>query len=407
MRNPRLRRFGFFVSPALLLLIAADRPNPAKLNDPSLREVMTRHYDIHTDLDESLVKDLSSRMDVMYDQYARTFSDFKLPANSPPLAVYLFETHEKYMAFTDYSGINTGGLFVAGRHPYLTAYEQGQGRDALRRTLQHEAFHQFAHAAIAGHLPPWMNEGMAQCFEESIWVGKDFLTGQIPERRLRQLQLDLNQKRLIDFNQFMSLSPRDWSNTLHTNLQKATTCYNQAWAMACFCSTDDDYHAKFLKLLQKLHANDGYPDDATRQCFPDLKDFRKKFDAWGASVKPTPEATMQEHQDTLGDFLLAIQQNKLPIPTDMTAFRDLAVKYNLKIQYTRGGVSYSTADRPIIYFEDSTGTLYTPDNLYFDPSPDAPMPDIVCKTAKLTYRTHFYTAAGKPEHEQLVTPTEN
>ena len=88
---------------------AADRPNPAKLDDPNLRLVHTRHYDIHTDMDESLVTDLSSRMDVMYDQYQKTFSDFKPPTDAPPLAVYLFATHEKYMAFTDYSGVNTGG----------------------------------------------------------------------------------------------------------------------------------------------------------------------------------------------------------------------------------------------------------------------------------------------------------
>lgn len=405
MKLPRVRASHFFLLPALLLMLAADRPNAGKPNDSALREITSLHYQIHTDLDELLVSDLAGRMDVMYDQYGKTFSDFRLPEHSPLLPVYLFQTHEKYMALTDYAGVNTNGLFVSGRHPYLAAYEQGQGRDALRRTLQHEAFHQFAHAAIAAHLPPWMNEGMAQCFEESIWVGKDFLSGQIPPRRLRQLRADILQKRLVDFDQLMSLTGRQWSDTLHTNLPKATTYYNQAWAMAYFCSEqgDGDYHARFLKLLRELHANEDWPDVTTHKCFPDLRDFRRKFDAWAAKVKPTPEATMLEHQDTLGDFLLAIEFNKLAIPRDMASFRDMAMRFNLKIQYTRGLLTYSTADNPIIYFSDEAGTVYKPDELFLEAATAAPLPDIICKTEKLTYRTHFYISAGKTEHETLVS----
>ncbi len=388
------------------MLAAAGRHTTAGPIDPSLREVATKHYDIYTDLDESLVADLSSRLDVMYDQYTKTFSDFKRPSDSARLPVYLFVTHEKYMAFTDYSAVNTGGLFVAGRRTYLAAYEQGEGRDALRRTLQHEAFHQFAHAAIASHLPPWMNEGMAQCFEESIWVGQDFLTDQVPPRRIRQLKIDINQKRLIDFDQFMAFTPGDWSSILHTDLAKATTCYNQAWAMAYFCSVDPNYHPRFLRLLRQLHANQNAPEKATRECFDDLKDFRNKFNAWAMKVEPTPEATMLEHLDTLGDFLLAIQANHLPIPADITSFRNMAIQLNLKIKYSRGNVVFTTADRPAVYFSDLSGDFFKPDALYFETNPQQTLPNVVCKTPKMSYRTHFYTSAGKPEHEVLVTPAD-
>jgi hypothetical protein len=388
------------------ILLAADRPNPAKPDDPSMRLVQTRHYDIHTDMDADLIGDLSSRMDVMYDQYAKTFSDFKPPASAPPLAVYLFATHEKYMAFTDYAGVNTGGLFVPGRRPYLTAYEQGQGRDALRRTLQHEAFHQFAHSTISRRLPPWMNEGLAQVFEESIWVGKDFLTDQVPPRRLRQLHNDILQKRLLDFDQFMALSPGDWRGTLHTNLEKAGMYYNQAWAMAFFCSAagDGDYHAKFMLLLQKLHDENTDPTDATKKCFPDTKDFRKKFNIWAAKLQATPQATMLERQDTLGDFLLAVTQKNFPVPADMTAFRNLVVDNTLKIQYTRGNVTYTTAESPVIYFSDLAGQVFKPEELFLKPDSNAPLPDIICQPAGSTYqyRTHFYVSAGKTEHEMLI-----
>jgi hypothetical protein len=406
----RVSVFNLIAAVLLPLQLAADRPNPAKLDDPNLRVLHTHHYDIHTDIDDALITDLSSRMDVMYDQYVKTLSDFKPPASAPALPVYLFETHEKYMAFTDYSGINTGGLFVSGRRSYLTAYNQGQGRDALRRTLQHEAFHQFAYFTISRRLPPWMNEGMAQLFEESIWVGKDFESDQIPPRRLRQLHADIVQKRLIEFDQLMFMTPNEWRGILHTNLQKAATCYNQAWAMAFFCSSAGDpaYHADFLSLLQKLHNENSDATDATRKCFPDLKDFRKKFNIWAAKVEATPQATMLEHQDTLGDFLMTVTQKNHPVPADMAAFRKLAADFNIKIQYTRNGVSYTSAEDPMVYFSNLKGKLFTPEELDFKPAPEAPLPDIICQPngSSFRYRTHFYTSAGKTEHEVLIeTPS--
>jgi hypothetical protein len=370
-----------------------------------LRIVHTRHYDIHTDMDQSLVTDLSQRMDAMFDQYGKAFPEFKPPASTPPLPVYLFATHEKYMAFTDYAGINTGGVFMTGRHSYLAAYEQGQGRDALRRTLQHEAFHQFAHSAIDPQLPPWMNEGMAQCFEESIWTGHDFLNNEVPPRRVRQLHVDIIQHRLVDFDKFLAITPREWTTTLHSNIDKAATAYNQAWAMAYFCSAagDADDHARFMQLLEKLHARRESVAEATKDCFPDLKDFRKKFNAWAAALKPTPQATLIERLDTLGDFLIAVGKSR-EIPETIAGFRNLVVSNNLKIQYTRGKVTYSTDDHPIEYFSDLSDRVYTPDELSFKPDASAPFPDILCapKGAAYRYRTHFYDAGGVVEHEVFV-----
>jgi Protein of unknown function (DUF1570) len=404
MHRPRLRHLRFFVLPILAVLSAADRPNPGKLDDASLRELDTHHYQIHTDLEPLLVTDLGVRMDAMYEQYGNAFKQFLLPANAPALPVYLFDKKDKYMAFTDYAGTNTGGLFVSGRHPYLTAFLQGQGRDALKRTLQHEAFHQFAHAAIARQLPPWLNEGLAQYFEESIWTGKDFLSAQIPPRRLRQLKLDIDQKRIIDFDQFMNQSGREWSDTLHTNVVKAGTAYNQAWAMVCFClaGDDDHYRADLMALLDKLHRADSSPEDAIRQCFPDKKEFHQKFSVWAAKAKATPEATMMERQETLGDFLLALQKNKIHIPADMAGVRDLAIRYNLKIQYTRGSVTYSSSDRPASYFEDEDGQPFKAADLYLEKSEETPFPDIICKTKAIVWRTHFYISGGETEHETGV-----
>ncbi len=183
-----LAQLSFVVS---LLAIASNAI--AELGPPRI----TNHYRIRTDVDPGLAADLGHRMDVMFEEYSRRLVDFS-PSDSDRLFnVYVFEHRDEYLDYTHHLFPNTGGIFIAGRS--LAAFLEGQGPDQLRRTLQHEAFHQFAYSAIGKNLPVWLNEGLAQVFEEGIYDGRVFRIGQVPPRRVRQLQYDVDHNKLIDF----------------------------------------------------------------------------------------------------------------------------------------------------------------------------------------------------------------
>jgi hypothetical protein len=57
---------------------------------PELRLVRSKHYLIHSDLDDALLFELGSRMDAMYAEYSRRMSDFDLHEDRKPLDAYLF-----------------------------------------------------------------------------------------------------------------------------------------------------------------------------------------------------------------------------------------------------------------------------------------------------------------------------
>jgi hypothetical protein len=382
---------------------AQDAPD---VPEPTLRLIHTKHYDIHTDLDPVLVADLSQRMDVMYEQYVSAMSQFKPAADAPALPVYLFAKRARYMAFTHYVGRNTGGMFFASDHPFLASFLEGQGRDALRRTLQHEAFHQFAYFAISKNLPIWLNEGLAQLFEEGIWTGKSFMMGQIPPRRIRQLKSDVDKGTLVKFAKFMAISPEDWFKNLNENAERGATYYNEAWAIAYFLgeSGNDDYHGRFVNLMKRLH-NGEDPDAAFHAAFPNLDAFQDSFAAWAAGMHATPEATLLERQDVLGDFYIALAPTGRG-PRDMVVFRNKVIAGGYTLQYTVGNVKWTTSDNPQIYFSDLDGKLYPPAYLYFQSVPKSPAPDIVClATPQFELRTHFYHGDDKIEHETMIEPT--
>src|SRR5687767_5706315 len=277
----RLRRF-LPLLPLLLVAAPLARVAPAA-GPPNMREMQIRHYRIHTDLDFELANDLANRLDAMYEAYSWRLRLFKEDGRPlPRFEVYLYTNSNDYLALTGQRMKHTGGVFMSGRN-LLASFLKGQGRDGLRRTLQHEAFHQFAHTVISPNMPVWLNEGLAQVFEEAVWNGSNFSLDQVPPRRIRQLQADLQNRRFVKFETLMGLSPMEWAKRLEIDQQTGATQYNQSWAMVYFLinARDDDdgyrYRQRLLRLLELLR--DGKEADAAfRSAFgQNIEGFEKRF----------------------------------------------------------------------------------------------------------------------------------
>ncbi|MDB5319690.1 MAG: hypothetical protein JWN40_1321, partial [Phycisphaerales bacterium] len=133
----------------LCLTIMVGSSGARAAHPAEMRTVQSKYYLLHSDLDDALLYDLGTRMDAMYAEYSRRLADFDLREDRKPLDAYLFNKKSDYTTFTDSRYLHTGGVFMAAKNQ-LAAYLDGQ-RDTLRRTLQHEAFHQFAYKAIGAN----------------------------------------------------------------------------------------------------------------------------------------------------------------------------------------------------------------------------------------------------------------
>src|SRR5260221_427132 len=249
---------------SLLLLVATV---PASAAQPQeMRVVQSKYYLLHSDLDDALLYDLGTRMDAMYAEYSRRMADFDLREDRKPLDAYLFNKKSDYTTFTDSRYLHTGGVFMAAKNQ-LAAYLEGQ-RDTLRRTLQHEAFHQFAYKALGANMPIWLNEGMAQLFEEAIWTGDGFLMNQVPPRRIRQLQSDIENNNLLSFKVLINMSPEKWSGNLAGDPAVGSTQYNQAWAVVHYMAYGDGgKNGARLGTLLKALGKGQEPETAFRESF--------------------------------------------------------------------------------------------------------------------------------------------
>lgn len=373
------------------------------------RQFNTRHYRVRTDLDADLAADLAQRLDAMYDQYAQRLAGFG-PGEVPRLEVYLFRTQREYTAFTGGKMQNSGGAFLPGKN-LLAAYLGDLGRDQLRRTLQHEAFHQFAYNAITRDFPVWLNEGLAQFFEEGLWNGDGFQIGEVPPRRLRQLNADIKASRIIPFADLLHMNNDTWTRRLAESRSDGVTQYNQSWAMVHFLvmaqGQDGDYlfRSRLIGMLRLMHAGKS-GDDAFHDTFgANIEGFHDRFLAYAGSLQPTAEATLIENQGVLADLMIDFDRTGQRF-SDIPSLRRFVIKGRYALHYSRGAITWDTDPDMNTYFCDLNGRPFDSDELYLSPRTGAPLPDIACHYAgRLVLRTRFHEAEnGKVDHELLIEP---
>lgn len=397
---------------AMMLVLMACYAAPTWAAAADLRVFQSHFYRVNTDIEPGLAQDLARRLDAMHEEYARRLMQFEPASDTEMVEAYLFDKQDDYLHFAGNAMRSTGGVYIPSRNA-LAAFNVGQGRDSLRRTLQHEAFHQFAANAFKTPLPMWLNEGMAQYFEEGLWTGDGFALAQVPPRRVRQLKADIRAKRIVPFDQFLTMTPEQWGKALgsHSSTSGATQ-YNQAWAMVHFLVNDLDasgrprYRTRLVQLLQLIHA--GSPaDKAFVQAFSaNYRGFQDRFLEWANKLEPNAEATCIERQEVLADMLMALRKYGITC-TSIESFRSAAGRNQIEIQYSKGQIKWSTGKDTSIYFSRIDGKLMTADELSLRPRRGAPLPDIVSRCLPHTIlRTRFYRSGSDVEHETLFEPAD-
>jgi hypothetical protein len=339
----------------------------------------------------------------MFAEYSQRLANFKTPAAR--FDVYLYKDRKDYVTLIRDALPNTGGIFIPKRN-LLAAFLIGQGRDSLRRTIQHEAFHQFAHTAIGPNLPIWLNEGMAQVFEEGIWTGSQFSIGQVPPRRLRQLQHDIKTSRMMAFRDFLDLTDVEWQKDIRT-AETGASRYSQAWAMTHFLvfAIDENgaprYRARLVAMLKLIREGLPAPEAFKRTFSDNIEGFEDRFLEFTDTLKPTREATLLENQNILADMLVQLNEQGIRFD-DIDEFRETVSTGQFRLRYTKGQIRWSTETDPTIYFKDAQGRTMSRDQLYFSLRGGAPLPDLVsAPTAGIKLRTIFHEDGNEIDHETV------
>ena len=262
---------------------------------PALRTYQTRYYVLHTDLSPQAARAAAVRMTAMAEEYHRRTRGFS-GAIRKKLPLYLFRRAADYHGAggpQGSTGVFTGRklLAVAGERPSRRTWH----------TLQHEGFHQFAHAVIRGHIPVWVNEGLAEYFGQAIFTGDGFVTGVVPPARLARLRQRIKADQARSFGRMMAMGRREWAG------QISIADYDQAWSMVHFLVHGDGgrYTRALAGFIGDIGRGQRYEQAWLRHFGRDVEGFQARWRAYwlGLPADPTRHLYDKAVAATLTSFL--------------------------------------------------------------------------------------------------------
>lgn len=217
------------LSALLFLLVAAAGALAA---EPALKAYESKYYLLQTDLPQIEAREAQLRMTRMVEEYLHRTAGFNGQLKDR-LPFYLYKNLADY---TQAVGVEGSGGYFDGDKLMATTLRTNTGAISADtwHIVQHEGFHQFAHAVIGGEIPMWADEGLAEYFGEAIFTGDGFVTGLIPQARLvrvRKLLKDENAKPLAEL---LAIAREGW------NARVEMKNYDQAWSFVHFLTHGED-----------------------------------------------------------------------------------------------------------------------------------------------------------------------
>lgn len=271
---------------APLVSAAPDMKRPESGDSPGTMQIyQTKYYVIHSDLGVDDVKEAVIRMTRMAEEYHRRTQGFSGEIRDR-LPFYLFRTSEEYYSSGGLPG--SAGVFIIDRNgARLMAIAGTETKGTTWHTVQHEGFHQFAHAVIRGDLPPWVNEGIAEYFGESIFTGDAFVTGIIPPYRLKRVQAEIQGNRFKSIKNMMLLSHQDWNSEMQIEN------YDQAWSMVHFLAQGENgrYQEAFVNFMKLIGRGTPW-QNSWLQTFGSTGDFEQRWKNYWLNLPPNPTSDL-------------------------------------------------------------------------------------------------------------------
>ncbi|MGD0785599.1 MAG: hypothetical protein ABR969_07275 [Sedimentisphaerales bacterium] len=229
--------------------------------------IETKHYKVYTTMLEPLMlRQIPAFVEAVWRQY---LNQLPVPVESQgQFVIYLFKERAQWEKFTKgftgeqwpiYLKIKKGAYFLNG-----TCVAYNIGRSRTFSVLGHEGWHQFCDKYFKYRLPSWLDEGIAQLFEQS-----DFTNGQFtfqPSKnyaKLGSLKLVMDEKKMIPLRNLISLNPGEVVQWEESDMA-VMAFYSESYALVRFLREENygkrlgNYHQMLLGAL-----NGTWPIDQT------------------------------------------------------------------------------------------------------------------------------------------------
>ena len=268
------------ILPVLLIAGAVQAANLADFTN-----VTAGHYQVLAQGGLPMASQVNGFMNEMLRHYSRYFSNWTFKDAS---RVVVFDNLADFRAYSRNSiGVTHSGLAgychlktdEAGNQFYeLVTFEH----DRLWQVLAHEGFHQFIGYELGDAIPVWLNEGMAQYFENSAVKAGRLIPGGIDAAKLAAAQSLLRSRQILSVSDLLTLE----RGTFYAN---PMITYPLSWALVHFLMNRDGWNfqsSHFRRYLQDLRWNRDDVESFRKRFGRDSAEWEKEFHNYIAHLRP-------------------------------------------------------------------------------------------------------------------------
>lgn len=254
---------------ALLLVFAFSLPAVARDNGSPWIEVRSAHFTVITDAGDHDGRHLADQFERMRWLFQRLFPQARVDSPTP-IVVVAVRSRKEMQALEPAAYLAKNMLDLAG----LFLREPEKNYILLRLDTQEEhpystVYHEFTHLVLGtGGMPLWLNEGLAQFFQNTDIRDKDVIFGQISRADLEEVQ----RNPLIPLPVLFQV---DASSPYYRQEAKGSLFYAESWLLTHYLMIQDfkERTNHVSQYLQLVNRNVDSVTAATR-AFGDLQELQ-------------------------------------------------------------------------------------------------------------------------------------
>jgi Flp pilus assembly protein TadD len=268
-----MRGLSLYVFSALLLAT----PAFSRDSTPNWVEVRSPHFIVMTNSNAKQAAHLAEQFERMRAVLHTLFPNAKVDAPAPILVLALkdqkgFRALEP-AAYLAKGQLNLGGYFQQGPEKNYILLRLDAQQEHPFATVYHEYTH-FAFSGAAEWMPLWLNEGIAEFFQNTDIYDKDVALGQPSPEDV----LYLRQNRIIPLPVLFAV---DHNSPYYHDENKGSVFYAESWALVHYLEvTGQQTHKDPIGAYAKLLAQKQDPVSAATAAFGDLNKLQRDLEMY-------------------------------------------------------------------------------------------------------------------------------
>jgi tetratricopeptide (TPR) repeat protein len=239
-------------------------------------EVQSPHFVVLTDSNEKQARRISAQFEQMRAVFHKLIPNAASDASSPIVVVAL-KDKKGFQALEPAAYLAKGQLDLAGL--FLSAPDKSYILLRLDAEGEHPfatVYHEYTHYMLrkAEWMPLWLNEGLAEFYQNTDIHEKEVLLGQPSPDNI----LYLRESRLLPL---ATLFQVDHSSPYYHDEQKGSVFYAESWALTHYIEvTDSQKNTNRMRDYAQFLIQKEDPVTAAQHAFGDLKQLQKLLDAY-------------------------------------------------------------------------------------------------------------------------------